>query len=67
MSDRNSCENPGDIQNRVPVTNWELDKYLLNAKETVVVEMVRRGCIAFPEYLSIRYKWCGRQSNQDDS
>lgn len=40
----------------MPIINWELYKYLLNEKETVVVEMVRRGCIA----LHI-------QSNQDNS
>lgn len=50
MSNINSCKNPREIQNRVPVTNWELDKYLLNEKERVVVEMVRRACTAFPEY-----------------
>ena len=32
MSNTNNCKNSGEIQDRVPVINWELDKYLLNLK-----------------------------------
>lgn len=31
----------------MPVTHWELDKYLLNVKgDSVAAEVVRKGCIA---------------------